>query len=381
VRRSLLAACIAVAVIALVVVPVAAIVEPPSPLPNGKPYEIIWNLLRDLQNQITHIQLLPGPEGPAGEQGIQGVQGPPGERGPIGPAGEPGAKGDKGDKGDTGSAGEQGLPGEPGPIGPAGEPGAKGDTGDKGDTGSPGEQGPPGEQGVQGEPGPTGPAGKPGPKGDKGDLGTGADRTYELCLLYHLSEMEYPSSLSAVCHGLIPSEKLVFVTSEVYTGAFGTPAHGPGTSMVLGIPIADQKCNELAQASGHYVGIFKAWLSDGYSSAGSRFTHPDVPYVDVKGNVIANDYAGLTSGSLLNPIKYNENGHTYGMEEWQGGTTVWTSTRWDGVNQEENDCNSWTSGEGSYQGGVGQALETSFQWTYSTGKHCDQLNHLYCFEQ
>jgi hypothetical protein len=372
----------------MVVVPVAAIVEPPSPLPNGKPYEIIWNLLRDLQNQITHIQLLPGPEGPAGAQGIQGIQGPPGERGPIGPAGEPGAKGGKGDKGDTGSAGEQGLPGEqgiqgkPGPTGPAGEPGAKGDKGDRGDTGSAGEQG---LQGKRGEPGPTGPAGEPGAKGDKGDPGTGPDRTYELCLLYHLSETDYPSSLSAVCNGLIPSNKLVFVTSGVYTGAFGYISQGTGTTKIIhrGIPFADQKCNELAKASGHYVGYFKAWLSDASSSPESKFTHPTVPYVDVKGNVIANDYAGLTSGSLLSPIKYNENGYTSGEAGWQGGTTVWTSIRTDGNPRDYPDqaCNSWTSGDGSVSGGVGQALETSSQWTDSAGQHCDQLNHLYCFEQ
>ena len=352
VRRSLLAACIAVAVIAMVVVPVAALVEPPSPLPNGKPYEIIWNFLRDLQTQITNIQLMPGPVGPAGEQGIQGEQGPPGERGPIGPAGEPGAKGDEGDNGDTGSAGERGLPGE---------------------------------QGIQGEPGPTGPAGEPGAKGDKGDPGTGADLTYELCLLYHLSETDYPSSLSAVCNGLIPSNKLVFVTSGVYTGAFGSVSQGPGTTKIIhpGIPIADQKCNELAKASGHYVGIFKAWLSDASSSPETKFTHPTVPYVDVKGNVIANDYAGLTSGTLLNPIKYNENGYTSGEAGWQGGTTVWTSTSPAGYNRgtPTPDCYYWTSDEGSDSGGVGQALVTDSHWTESSGQGCNQLNHLYCFEQ
>jgi hypothetical protein len=61
-RRSILALCIAIAVIAMVVVPVMAGTTPPpplpptSPLPKQKPNDVIWELLTILQNQITYLQ-------------------------------------------------------------------------------------------------------------------------------------------------------------------------------------------------------------------------------------------------------------------------------------------------------------------------------------
>jgi PKD repeat protein len=86
VRRNILALCIAIAVIAMVIVPVMAETPPPptlpptSPLPKQKPNEVIWELLTILQNQITYlqaqledIQLTPGPEGPPGPQGETGT--------------------------------------------------------------------------------------------------------------------------------------------------------------------------------------------------------------------------------------------------------------------------------------------------------------------
>lgn len=86
--------------------------------------------------EISSIELTPGPQGP---QGLQGLKGDKGEVGPQG------LQGPKGDKGDTGPQGPQGL---------------QGLKGDKGDTGLQGPQGERGLQGVQ------------GPKGDKGDPGT-----------------------------------------------------------------------------------------------------------------------------------------------------------------------------------------------------------------
>jgi hypothetical protein len=95
-RRVILAVCIAVAVIAMVIIPATADTPPPtlpptSPLPKGQPFEIIWSLLNNLQaqitylgNQIANIQLTPGPQG---SQGPQGLQGPKGD---IGATGAPG---------------------------------------------------------------------------------------------------------------------------------------------------------------------------------------------------------------------------------------------------------------------------------------------------
>jgi len=44
-------------------------------LPAGRPYEMIWNLLTDLQTQIRSIQLTPGPQGPRGNPGPKGDPG------------------------------------------------------------------------------------------------------------------------------------------------------------------------------------------------------------------------------------------------------------------------------------------------------------------
>lgn len=82
--------------------------------------------------EISSIELTPGPkgdkgdtgpQGPQGErglQGVQGVQGPKGDKGEVGPQGEQGPKGDKGDTGAQGPQGEQGPRGEKGEPGDGG---------------------------------------------------------------------------------------------------------------------------------------------------------------------------------------------------------------------------------------------------------------------
>jgi hypothetical protein len=115
VKRSLLAVCIAVAVIAMLVVPVSA-VDPPvlpakSPLPKGQPFETIWSLLVILQNQIKAIPA--GPQGPTGPAGLScwdlnadkvcnNGEDKNGD-GNCNALDCQGPKGDKGDKGDSGT--------------------------------------------------------------------------------------------------------------------------------------------------------------------------------------------------------------------------------------------------------------------------------------
>jgi hypothetical protein len=118
--RRLLTLCIAVAIIAMLVVPVAGTLPDTNPLPKQKVYGDIWNLLKDLQDQITHIQLIPGPQGPAGSQGEPGATGETGSTGAIGPQGPSGPQGEPGATGETGSTG---ATGPQGPPGPQGEPG------------------------------------------------------------------------------------------------------------------------------------------------------------------------------------------------------------------------------------------------------------------
>ena len=84
----------------------------------------------NLQNQISNIQLTPGPTG------AQGAQGDVGGGGPIGTTGPQGAQGAAGPTGAQGDAGPQGTQGIIGPTG------AQGDVGAQGPAGATGPQGP-----------------------------------------------------------------------------------------------------------------------------------------------------------------------------------------------------------------------------------------------
>ena len=90
-NKKLLTIAIALVILAMVVAPVAAQLPAKSPLPSGKPFENIWTLLQDLQNQIKNIQLTPGPQGIQGPAGPAGATGATGSQGPAGPAGQDGA--------------------------------------------------------------------------------------------------------------------------------------------------------------------------------------------------------------------------------------------------------------------------------------------------
>lgn len=94
-----------------------------------------------VNQEISRIELTPGPQGPAGPKGEQGVKGSKGDIGPQGLQGERGLPGETGPQGPPGEKGEQGPIGL---TGPQGSIGPKGDKGDKGEQGPPGPQGPPG---------------------------------------------------------------------------------------------------------------------------------------------------------------------------------------------------------------------------------------------
>jgi hypothetical protein len=61
---------------------------------TGVPFSALWDAVAYLQNQITNIQLTPGPQGPKGDTGPQGPAGPQGEQGIQGPQGEQGPIGE-----------------------------------------------------------------------------------------------------------------------------------------------------------------------------------------------------------------------------------------------------------------------------------------------
>lgn len=196
--------------------------------------------------------------------------------------------------GATGATGPQGPQGAPGPIGL---------------TGATGPQGPAGAAGAAGAAGPMGPAGPQGPVGPTGpnDPDISEMKAFD-CLVATTLSLPLPS----YCNRL---EKIIFVTSATYSGNLG------------GLAGADAKCQSLADVA-NLSGTFKAWLSGigPGKSAAERLSHHFGPYKRTDGVIVANNWSGLTSGTLLNPINVTETGAMLSPLTYR----VWTGTRVDG---------------------------------------------------
>lgn len=177
--------------------------------------------------------------------------------------------------------------------------------------------------------------------------------------------------------------KRVFVTSQVYNGNLGGLAGG------------DAKCQLLA-ATARLSGVYKAWLSNATVSVASRLEHADVPYVLISGTVVANNWTGLTSGTLLHPIDTTEIGtRSLGgtsADCFFGGTGrfVWTNSNELGElassNQVYSCGNDWNSagptGSSGPFGVVGNLARTDGMWTAAcSSARCETTAPLYCFEQ
>jgi hypothetical protein len=196
-----------------------------------------------------------------------------------------------------------------------------------------------------------------------------------------------------------PQGKTVFVTSQRFDGNFG------GGQRILGYPMADQRCQTLAQQAGR-SGTYKAWISGRVDTGAGPLTHGVVhrfaqssgPYVLVNGTKVADNWADLTDGSLDHAIDLTEQGTAVGPE-----ARVWTNTTsggqaWDnarhcaaGISSDESGmwtwtCGApgWTAGDCRFQSGkYGDAHSTSGSWTGTANSNtgCDETLRLYCFEQ
>lgn len=164
----------------------------------------------------------------------------------------------------------------------------------------------------------------------------------------------------------------VFVTSMVFTGNLG------------GLAGADQKCQDAAKQAG-LPGVYKAWLSSSTESPSDpqRFVHSTVPYQQVDGTVVANDWDDLIDSNLMAGIVVSElNGpagkglHSCVPIE----IPVWTNTSELGAAVfSDKHCGTWESSSGTAM--VGRAGDTTFQWTVACEVNCSDEAGLYCFEQ
>ncbi len=161
--------------------------------------------------------------------------------------------------------------------------------------------------------------------------------------------------------------KLVFATSDTYSGALG------------GLASADKKCNLLANAAGlANAGAFLAWLSDGADGPAARMSKSSGRYLLLDGTLIATNWTDLTDGHLAAPIDRDEHGAPIDP----ANTLAWT-----GVNAlgEPTDptklCAQWTDGTKSYVGRFGSLAATNFTWTSAGDWSCANTARLICVEQ
>jgi len=104
-----------------------------------------------------------------------------------------------------------------------------------------------------------------------------------------------------------------------------------------------------------------------------------VPYRLLSGVTVANDWIGLTSGTLLHAIDVFEDGTS---PEAGVVLEVWTATTVAGL-YSGNSCANWTNDTGNPPNAdIGVTNQTGMGWTQVYLQFCNRTTHrIYCFEQ
>ena len=150
----------------------------------------------------------------------------------------------------------------------------------------------------------------------------------------------------------------VFVSSTNLSPTFG------------GALEADVLCQSDANSAG-LGGQFRAWISDTTTSPNARFVQHSAPYVRTDGQTVADDYAGLTSGTLQNPINLDAMANS-------ASECIWTSTNTAG-DALSPECDDWSNVNSGATIGSSDAVDVS--WTQQIETECMSSCRLYCVEQ
>lgn len=179
--------------------------------------------------------------------------------------------------------------------------------------------------------------------------------------------------------GCVFKPRLLFLTSQAYTGAMG------------GISGADAACNELASAVPGMSGTFRAWLlvdGQGLTARFPEFSQLQTAwnFTGTDGTVLAYSLQELIEAGPMHPLVHDEYGDSR-PERW-----VWTNITSDG-NPAGGDCAQWTAttgkalvGHSGFDPDVGpDAVQwhADHWWTDLAGLQfpCDNANvHLYCIQ-
>jgi hypothetical protein len=125
-------------------------------------------------------------------------------------------------------------------------------------------------------------------------------------------------------------------------------------------------------------GTWDSWTSDSVNgSPATRFTKSSEPYRMLDGVLVANDWADLIDGLLVNPIDLPPDYIRASNSE------VWTGTLPDGTADLTNgNCVDWTSTNMADTAAVGITSTTDMTWTGVFPQYCNRTNvRVYCFEQ
>ena len=168
---------------------------------------------------------------------------------------------------------------------------------------------------------------------------------------------------------------VVFITSDEHDGNLG------------GLEGADAICQERAHAAG-LPGTFKAWLSDSTVSAAERLTHSAVAYIDTRGQLVADDWADLTDGSLERALTIDEVAYDWDTDAGHCGVSIYFARTWTastiGGASHGPFCDDWTDA-GDATGATGYYCYASEAWTDATLSEdtagCSAPLSLYCLQQ
>jgi hypothetical protein len=163
--------------------------------------------------------------------------------------------------------------------------------------------------------------------------------------------------------------KLIFMSSQRYSANLG------------GLDGADKKCQALAEAASR-SGTFRAWLSTISMPASARLTHSSEPYVLVTGEVVANDWADLTRGTLRHAVDQTENLRLTPPDAVASCAPLafWTSTDERG-SQYGGDCMGWTMTSAEVAATLGVNSADFGEWSNFYDGSCDCSAPILCLEQ
>ena len=170
------------------------------------------------------------------------------------------------------------------------------------------------------------------------------------------------------CNAMCYRDRLVFVSSELRQGDFGS------------VSGANAICRALASDAGlPHFDTYRAWLADSDESPDSKFLKSWGRYLRVDGVPIAADYWDLLDGELDAPINVDEQGN-----ELEIGTLVWTNTSVDGVaHPDSQHCLDWSTNDFFTSGRRGVTIFSDSEWVDAMMNNpapCAIEGRFYCFE-